>query len=355
MVVTDTIASNGGRQRRPSMTDVAALAGVSYQTVSRVINEQPGVRSTTRTRVHAAMEALDYHPNSLARSLVSGRSRAIGVISPSSDLFGPNRTLHTVDDAVREAGYTTVIANVPRLDLRGMVDGSRQLRSRAVDGIVIAGSPHREARDCALDLARQLPVVVIGRADARVPTVDTDARAGARKAVRHLLALGHQNVWHVGGPPDWASARQRMDGWRAELAAHGIAAPSPLPAGDWSAAAGYEAGLVLGRSEDVTAVFAANDHIALGLIRALSETGRSVPRDVSLVGFDDIPEAAYFLPPLTTIRQEFSTCARLAVGMLIAELKGGQDVGAPHRRKIPRLVVRSSTTEPTAQVRAALG
>ena len=178
MVVTDTTASNGGRQRRPSMTDVAALAGVSYQTVSRVINEQPGVRSTTRTRVHAAMEALDYHPNSLARSLVSGRSRAIGVISPSSDLFGPNRTLHTVDDAVREAGYTTVIANVPRLDLRGMVDGSRQLRSRAVDGIVIAGSPHREARDCALDLARQLPVVVIGRADVRVPTVDTDARAG---------------------------------------------------------------------------------------------------------------------------------------------------------------------------------
>jgi DNA-binding LacI/PurR family transcriptional regulator len=337
------------------MTDVAALAGVSYQTVSRVINDQPGVRPTTRTRVHAAMEALDYHPNSLARSLVSGRSLAIGVISPSSDLFGPNRTLHTVDDAVREAGYSTVIASVPRLDLQGVADGSKQLRSQAVDGIVIAGSPHPEARDWTRDLAHQLPLVVIGRADSLVPTVDTDARAGARKAVHHLLALGHQNVWHVGGPPDWASARQRMDGWRAELDAHGIAAPPPVPGGDWSAAAGYEAGLVLGRSDDVTAVFAANDHIALGLIRALSEMGRSVPRDVSLVGFDDIPEAAFFLPPLTTIRQEFSTCARLAVSMLIAEVKSGQRVGTPHRRKVPQLVVRSSTTAPTAEVRAARG
>jgi DNA-binding LacI/PurR family transcriptional regulator len=146
-----------------------------------------------------------------------------------------------------------------------------------------------------------------------------------------------------------------MDGWRAGLAAHRIDAPPPVPGGDWSAASGYAAGLVLGRSADVTAVFAANDHIALGLIRALSEMGRSVPRDVSLVGFDDIPEAAYFLPPLTTIRQEFGTCARLAVSMLIAEVKGGQSVGAPHRRKVPQLVVRSSTTASPAEVRAALG
>ena len=127
------------------MTDVAALAGVSYQTVSRVINEENGVRSSTRARVIAAMQKLNYHPNALARSLGSGRSLVIGVINSASDLFGPNRTLHTVDDAVRAAGYSTVMVSVPRLDLVGITDGARQLRGRAVDGIVIAGSPHEDA------------------------------------------------------------------------------------------------------------------------------------------------------------------------------------------------------------------
>jgi DNA-binding LacI/PurR family transcriptional regulator len=337
---------DGGRRRPPAMTDVAALAGVSYQTVSRVINAQPGVRPDTRERVLSAMRELHYEPNSLARSLVSGKSRAIGVISASSDLFGPTRTVHTVDEAVRQAGYATVIARVRQLDERGITDAAKQLRSRAVDGIVIAGSPQPNAAASVPDLLTHVPLVVIGRAPDEVPTIDIDARAGARAAVRHLLQLGHRTVWHVSGPLDWTSARQRLDGWRAELRTNKATAPSPVDGGEWTAKAGYEAGLVLARDPAVTAIFAASDHIALGLLRALSEAGRSVPQDVSIVGFDDIPEAAYFVPPLTTLRQDFSSCARLAVRALIAELEGDQPVPM-HRRKIPPLVVRASTAAPS--------
>ncbi len=202
------------------------------------------------------------------------------------------------------------------------------------------------------DLLAHVPLVVIGRAPDVVPTVDIDARAGARLAVRHLLNLGHPTVWHVSGPLDWTSARQRLDGWRAELKAHKANVPSPVDGGEWTAKAGYEAGLVLARDPAVTAIFAASDHIALGLLRALSEARRSVPGDVSLVGFDDIPEAAYFVPPLTTVRQDFSTCARLAVRALIAELEGDQPVPL-HRHKTPPLVVRASTAAPRSRRRPA--
>jgi DNA-binding LacI/PurR family transcriptional regulator len=325
------------------MTDVAALAGVSYQTVSRVINGQPGVRPSTLLRVQAAMDELNYHPNAHARSLVSGRSRSIGVISLSSELFGPNSTLHTVDEAVQAAGYATVIASVQRFDRVSVIKASEQLRRLAVDGIVMAGSPHPDAAPVTEALLAQIPLVVIGRAGPGVPTIDTDARAGARKAVRHLLDLGHPTVWHVSGPLDWTSARQRLEGWRAELSAHGLDVPEPL-GGGWSASSGHAAGLVLASNPRVSAVFAANDHLALGVMRALRAGGRSVPQDVSVVGFDDVPEAAYFEPPLTTVRQAFSACAKIAVSMLMSEVEG-TGMGRLHRQKIPRLVVRDSTAE----------
>jgi DNA-binding LacI/PurR family transcriptional regulator len=147
-------------------------------------------------------------------------------------------------------------------------------------------------------------VAVEAGPDESVPVVTVDQVAGAAAATRHLLELGHRTVWHVAGPADWLEARQRVDGWMAALEAAG-AAPPPLVAGDWSASSGYEIGKRLASVRDVTAVFAANDQMALGILRAMHEAGRDVPRDLSVVGFDDIPEAQFFTPPLTTVHQDF--------------------------------------------------
>jgi DNA-binding LacI/PurR family transcriptional regulator len=327
------------------MADVARLAGVSHQTVSRVLNEHPNVRHETRLRVRAAMAELGYRPNRLARALVTGRSRVIGVVAQGTTLYGPASLLSSFDAAATERGFTVDVATVRRLDraaIAGAVD--RHLDQRVAGLVVIA--PVVSAGDALEGLPRDVPLVVIdGDPRRRTPLVRVDQELGGFLATRHLLEAGHRTVWHVAGPSDWFDATARTEGWRRALAEAGAPLPDPLPA-DWTAASGYERGRELAGNPEVTAVFAANDHLALGILRALTENGRRVPHDCSLVGFDDVPEAAYFSPPLTTVRADLGAVADEGLALLLEQIEAGGGEGSPRRTITPTLVERGSVAPP---------
>jgi DNA-binding LacI/PurR family transcriptional regulator len=333
--------SIGTRPRAVVMADVAKLAGVSLQTVSRVINDSPHVREDTRDRVLDAMRKLEYRPNSVARALVTGRSRTLGVVSFDTTLFGPASTLFGIERAAHDAGYFVSIVSLKSLDRESVLSAVGRLRNQAVDGIVVI-APQESAAQTLLQLPSDVPIVAAEAGpDEAVPLVAVDQVEGARLATRHLLELGHRTAWHVSGPRDWLEAQDRVTGWRSTLEETG-AAPPPVLVGDWSAASGYEHGQRLAATEDVTAVFVANDQMALGVLRALHEAGRRVPGEISVVGFDDIPEASYFMPPLTTVRQDFNEMGRRSLHLLLAQIERGER--SPARETVaPELIVRAST------------
>jgi DNA-binding LacI/PurR family transcriptional regulator len=326
------------------MSDVAKLAGVSHQTVSRVINDSDQVRAETRDRVLAAMRMLDYRPNPVARALVTGRSRTIGVVSFDTTLHGPASTLFGIERAAHDEGYFTSIVSLRSLDRTSVLTAVERLRDQAVDGILVI-APQLSAANAVTNLPTDVAVVAVEAGpDDEVPVVAVDQFAGAAAATRHLLELGHRTVWHVAGPDDWQESRLRVAGWRHALAEAGAEAPPPLT-GDWSARAGYDLGRELMAHPGVTAVFVANDQMALGLLRVLHETGRDVPGEVSVVGFDDVPEAAYFTPPLTTVRQDFMEMGRRSLHLLLTEMDNG--TRSATRDTVPsELIVRASTAPP---------
>jgi DNA-binding LacI/PurR family transcriptional regulator len=329
-------------RRRAVMADVGRLAGVSHQTVSRVLNDASSVRPETRERVLDAMRQLDYRPNSMARALVTGRSRTVGVVTFDTVLFGPASTLFGIEKAAHEAGYFVSIVSLRSLDRASVLSAVERLQAQGVDGILVI-APHVRTASAIVDLPVQVPVVAVEAGpEEDVPLVVIDQVAGARAATEHLLELGHRTVWHVAGPQGFLEARRRVEGWAATLRAAGAPVPEALE-GDWSPRSGYELAERLARDPEVTAIFAANDQMALGVLRRLNEAGRDVPGDVSVVGFDDIPEAAYFTPPLTTIRQDFVEMGRRSVGALLGRLDA-PDAPAEHVVVAPELVVRASTT-----------
>jgi DNA-binding LacI/PurR family transcriptional regulator len=326
--------------RQPSLTDVAGLAGVSHMTVSRVVNGTGPVRAETRARVTAAIEELDYRPNSAARTLATGRSGTLGVVALDSTLYGPASTLYGIENAAREAGYAIAISSVSKPQRSSISDAVENLRRQAVEGIVVI-APH-VAAGRALEFApRDVALVAVGGGEsASVPVISVDQFDGARRATEHLLALGHPTVWHVAGPQDWLEACQRERGWRETLVRHGAEVPRVVR-GDWSSRSGYAAGKSLAGERDVSAVFVANDQMALGLLRAFTEAGIAVPKDVHVAGFDDVPEAAYFNPPLTTVRQDFIELGRRTFGLLIERMGGGAE--RVRHLVTPELIVREST------------
>jgi LacI family transcriptional regulator len=334
---------------RAVMSDVARLAGVSHQTVSRVLNNHPSVRDETRQRVLRAIRQLDYRPNALARGLAGRRLRVIGVVSFDTILYGPAATLLAVERAARHAGYGITIVTLEELDQVSVADAVSRLAEQAVAGVVII-APLLTAAAAVTHLPTGVPAVVVeSDAAGNLPTFSVDQIAGARLAVEHLLALGHRTVWHVSGPRDWLEARDRVDGWRQVLESAGRSVP-PVISGDWSPRSGYDAGNRLAARTDVTAVFCANDQQALGMLRALHEHGVDVPGDVSVVGFDDIPEAEYLSPPLTTVRQDFDEVGRRCLAALLDLLDADEPpVPVNQPRVPPSLVVRAST----ARVQAA--
>ena len=336
--MSDTIVA-----KAPVMADVARLAGVSHQTVSRVINGSPKIRPETRERVEQAIARLGYRPNTAARALVRGRSGTIGIIGTETSLFGPTSIQRTIEEAAREAGLYASSVSLPSVTREDLDDAIEHLMRHAVEGIVMIAA-HDEALDVVRSRRTEIPFVVVeGDLTKSRWTVGVDQVAGARMATRHLLGLGHTEIVHVAGPRNWTEARARVDGWRAEMLAAGLRPPEAVH-GDWSAESGYAAGRQIAADPRVTAVFAANDQMAIGILRALHEAGRRVPHDVSVVGFDDVPEAAYLIPPLTTIRQDFPAVGRRAIDVLRRAIEGSDD--SPPSLVVPEIVVRASTATP---------
>src|SRR3712207_5762118 len=336
--------------RQPIMADVARLAGVSQKTVSRVINDAPNVRDTVRARVLDAVAELGYRPNAAARALVTQQTRVLGVAMPGSTDYGPTAALFGIETAAWELGYSVVVASAPAA-AADFALAVRRLVDQGVDGLVL-NDPYVDHGLSAGDL-RGLPTINVGEeltSGVRCPTVTVDQESGAHQAVEHLLGLGHRTVHHIAGPVSWGSAVRRAVGWREALIRADAEVTEPM-VGDWSARSGYEQGLALAADPEVTAIFAANDQMAVGATRALVESGRDVPGDVSVVGFDDTPDAAYQVIPLTTIRQDFAAVSHRAVSGLVAVVEGGDVPDGTYRFPV-ELTVRSSSGPPPAVRRA---
>jgi len=340
--------SEGAPQRGSIMRDVAKLAGVSHQTVSRVLNDHPHVRHETRLRVLDAMRVLNYRRNLAARTLATRRSGTLGIVGFETTLFGPASMLYGIEDAARTAGYFVTVTTVRSLERRPVIDAVDRLHQQSVEGI-IAIAPKPAVTNALAQVSPDLARVCVGggAGDDAVPTVRIDNVAGARLATQHLLDLGHATVHHVAGPADWPEAQERIDGWRSTLYTAGAVVPPVRPQG-WSAESGYEQGRALAADRSVTAIFCANDQIALGVLRALHEAGRRVPDEVSIVGFDDTPDSAYFLPPLTTVRQDFAELGRRSIALLLDSVDAAPR-DAEHIVLLPELVVRNSTAPPPSR------
>ncbi|WP_340384585.1 LacI family DNA-binding transcriptional regulator [Streptomyces sp. SS7] len=336
--------------------DVARLAGVSQKTVSRVFNDEPYVSADVRRRVLEAAEQLGYRRNNAARALASGRSRSIGVVTLGTALYGPASLLMGVERVVRDTGYALRVVNTVEGDPAGVAGAVDSLLDQGVDGIVISEPIDETGPGGEMTLRVDVPVLVLGAPPGlTAPTVLTagdGADVMARTATEHLLNLGHPTVHHLAGPQRWYAARDRLEGWRATLTAHGRRVP-PVVQGDWSAASGYRAGRELAADDSLTAVFVANDDMAIGLIRALTEAGLRVPQDVSVVGFDDIPVAAYIAPPLTTVRQPFDTVAQEGLKRLVHAIENPDADLLPPSDPPVNLVVRASTAPPADRTNPA--
>lgn len=337
-----TKSSNG---RLPRLEDVAEVAGVSHQTVSRVVNNHPNVSKATREKVEAAIAELGYRRNTAARSLVTRRSQTIGVLASELSHYGPANTLLGVEHAARDAGYFVSIAALRSVNREAIFDALRHFTDQSVDGIAVL-VPHTETLQILEEYNPDVPVVAAGSlgSDA-IGGAMVDQKHGAELAVGHLIRQGHRRIGHVAGPGGWIDAIARTEGWRAALHEAGLSADL-LVEGDWSAGSGYEIGRRLAAQRTATALFVGNDQMALGILRAFNEAGVRVPDDISIVGFDDQPESGFFNPPLTTVRQDFEELGRRCIDIMLKEIEAG--AGPSSTVVTPKLVLRASTAAPPA-------
>jgi DNA-binding LacI/PurR family transcriptional regulator len=332
-----------GGPRPPVMRDVARLAGVSHQTVSRVLNDSPRVSPESRARVEAAVGQLGYRRHASARALASRQTMDIGVVSVGAWQYGPSVILFSLTEAAREEGYATSLISLGRTDRASMQAALDHLTGDSVDGIIIL-APLTAAATVVETMRVDVPLVMFepGRHNGST-LVGIDEALGARLATRHLLNLGHRTVHQVSGPDGWLGAEARIRGWRAELSTAGRVAYEPLT-GDWSSQSGYTAGRLLAQDPDVTAVFVANDQMTLGLLKAFDEAGVRVPEQISVVGFDDTPEAAFYTPALTTIRMDFAEIGRQCFNQVLRFIR--DQPLEPAEPACPQLVIRDSTAPP---------
>jgi DNA-binding LacI/PurR family transcriptional regulator len=344
-VRSSVVRGVGNMSRPPVMADVARLAGVSHQTVSRVLNDHPNVRPHTRERVLDAIRELAYRPNAAARTLVTRRTNTLGVITADTNtmLYGPASMLYGFERAAHDA-YFVSVASLPALDRDSMLEAVDRLVGQGIEGIIVIAT-HDTAVAALAHVPAEVPLVAVGCGTrASVTSVAIDNSAGAAAATRHLLSLGHQTVHQVAGPASCLDAKERVDGWRRVLLDAGLTPPEVLQ-GDWSACSGYEVGGRLASMPGLSAVLCANDAMALGVMRALGERGLRVPDDVSVTGFDDVPEAGFYMPPLTTVRQDFDEVGRLALSTLVDRMSGAIPAGR-RVRVAPDLIVRASAAAP---------
>lgn len=333
------------KRTAPSIRDVAAAAGVSYQTVSRVLNESPNVRPDTRRQVLDVIERLGYRPNRAARALGSGRSGSVTVVIANTTLYGYAATLRGIEEAARSKGLAVgvrVVESDHPADVRHAVEHVSDPDAGGVVVIAFDAAGAGVLRALPPDVPAVAATEAGGLADSRRPTICLDERQAAADATDHLLSLGHRTVHHLAIPSETGTSA-RQSGWRAALERAGAVVPEVVPVG-WDVRSAYLAGRRPAADPDVTAILCGNDDAALGVRRALHEAGRDVPGDVSVIGFDDVPGAAYWTPALTTVRMDFAALGRACLAALVAEVEGGPppavDLAAPS------LVVRESTAPP---------
>ncbi|MEO1439160.1 MAG: substrate-binding domain-containing protein, partial [Chloroflexota bacterium] len=294
--------------KRATIHDVAERAGVSYQTVSRVLNDHPSVAEATRARVNEAIKALNYYPNSAARDLAARQSRLIGVISCNLADYGPTQMLINVEQSARRAGYDLIFANVDPTNRKSTAAAADLIRRWSVAGVIILAPVRSAAYDHMLRQLENIPHVQLDvpKTDSPTePSVIIDQFIGIQLVTEHLIGLGHTRIATIAMSDIWFSADARLKGYQATMRDAGLE-PLIIGSGDWSSMSGYAVMKAWGSKLDFTALVVANDQMALGAIYALQEMGLRVPHDISVTGFDDVPESRFFSPALTTVRQDFS-------------------------------------------------
>jgi DNA-binding LacI/PurR family transcriptional regulator len=340
------------RTSRPTIKEVAIAAGVSTQTVSRVINKRPDVSPETRKRVQMVIEELKYRPSALARSLIQQRSYTLGVVTAGLRFIGPSRTLSGITNAAEEKGYSLLLKELPRFDTTDITPIFQALHDRHVDGIIWAVAEVGENRQWInhQSLETSIPVVYLAmapRQDIRVVSIDNFL--GSQMAVRHLLQQGYKHIGHVAGPLDWWEAQQRMKGWEAVLAEAQVKPDvNHWAEGNWSSASGAQAiEKLFVQYPEMDAVFVGNDQMALGVMQRVAQKGLRIPEELGVVGFDDIPESAFFSPPLTTVQQDQYLIGKVAVEQIIQIIESNLEELAPERSNSfvlsPMLIVRQSS------------
>lgn len=313
-------------------------------TVSRVLNGHPNIRESTRAKVNDAIEVLGYQRSATARALATRRTMRLGAIVDNPVEWGPSTMLRSFEKAAASLGYSVGSFTTSDLPEQGIAEAVESLTAQEIAGLCAIAPRQSSVADLQRQPLGRPSVLIVPEAVTGFTTVSVDQYAGGEQATQHLIDLGHRVVAHVSGPLDWFDARDRARGWRAALERAGLDA-SLLAEGDWSSDFGYQwaSAVELG---DCTAVFIANDQMALGAMHGFAARGVRVPDDVSIVGFDDLPESKHYLPPLTTMRQEFSELAELAVHRLVAAIDG--DRVETHTLLAPELVPRESTAPPRA-------
>ncbi len=325
-----------------TLYDVASHAGVSYQTVSRVINDAAHVSPRTREKVLAAMAALHYVPNRGAQQLAGKRSRTLGLLTTDLALHAPSQIASAVKSRAGLASASVTISMLEQHDAESCVAALQELLAQRVEGVLINVPLDDVLAQQLAAQAQPTPVLFLDvGSKAAVNSLIFDAEQGARLGVEHLLAQGHRRIALLGGPESSVSARARFIGWLAALARAKLT-PCASEHGDWSAASGYEkAHLLLAGSSLPQAILVANDQMALGVMRACAEKGVAVPGQISVVGYDDTADSAWFSPPLTTVRQAFKEAGERSVDWLLNPPSG--EAGIRQIRLPVTLVERLST------------
>ncbi len=327
-----------------TLRDVAKLSGVSFQTVSRVINNSPDVSSKTRRKVLEAVEALGYHPNQAARSLKTGQSMILEVITFGVDTFVPRELMEAMGRAANARSYRIMFSEIGGDDLVEVQRLLQRLQSRTSDGAIITSPVENMALNKFMEAQLSVPIIQVrNRPGSELPSVIIDQSAGSRLAVQHLIDQGHRQIAEISGPLQWHEAALRHEAYLTTLALNRLTPAVVVEAAQWMPASGYEAAQKLIESgQPFSALVTGNDYLALGAILALTDHGLNIPEDVSIVGFDDTPEAAFFRPPLTTIKQDYEAMGQQSIQYLI-DLIDNPETHLHQRVIPPRLVERRST------------
>ncbi|HEX2907011.1 MAG TPA: LacI family DNA-binding transcriptional regulator [Phototrophicaceae bacterium] len=329
--------------RRVTLHDVARHCDVSYQTVSRVVNNDPHVAKETRRRVLRAIKELNYQPNRVARSLVTQRSNLIEVITFGGQHYGPAQMVTHVEQAARQRGYNLILTNITRMTLEEIQAAIHSLSGRLIDGFILVTPVVGVGYEELAEICGNIPFVMIDAPQqSTAPSVVINQRYGSQLATQHLIDLGHREICEISGPMNWHGAVARHESWQQTLEAAAIT-PGLSVEGNWTPIGGYEATCrLLASGAHFTGLVVGNDQMALGAMRALREHHLRIPEDISVVGFDDIPEAICFEPPLTTVHQDFAALGRQAVEYLL-DLMNRVDTPLQQRVLYPSLVERQST------------